>query len=199
MNSTIIDGSGSGYAAKVDKNLRVHALAVSSTISQTSGISGDTYNINTGTIALTTASQTAVLYLKNNTDNDVYIDAIGFLLGNSTNGTGDVSLEVIKNPTTGTIITNAVSASIVENKNAGSSKVLDADVYKGVEGDTVTNGTDWYNSLLAGAARSYVIATGTIIIKSGNSVSINITPQTSNTAMNVQVFMSVVESNGSIS
>ena len=199
MDLTIKDGSGSGYAAKVDKNLRVHALAVSSSISQASAVGGDTYNVNTGTIALTTATQTAVLYLKNNTDNDLYIDSIGFLLGNSTSGTGDVSLEVIKNPTTGTLISNAVAAPIVENKNAGSSKVLDANVYKGVEGDTVTNGTDWYNSLLSGAARTYAIATGTLVIKSGNSISVNITPQTSNTAMNVQVFMAVVEANGSIS
>lgn len=198
MEFLIKDGTGGGYEAKVDSNNRVHALAVSSSISQAAGVSGDTFNFNTDVISLTTANKSAVAYIKNNSINDIYIDPVGFLLGNSTGGTGNLRLEIIKNPTQGTIIDNAADVPILENKNAGSSKQLDALTYKGAEGDTIGNGSLWYATLLPSAATVYTIGTGSLILKGGNSLGINVVPQLSNTAMDVMIFMSVIEANGSI-
>ena len=65
--------------------------------------------------------------------------------------------------------------------------------YKGGEGKTLTDGIDTYYSLIAGSARPYIIATGTIVIPKGGSIGVKMTPQASNTAMNVQVFLSVTE------
>jgi hypothetical protein len=193
MAEQILDGTGSGKKAKVDSGFRLHTHSVTETISENASENGQAFNINTGTINLTTASESGLLYLKNNSTNPIHIISIGYLMGNSTGGTGDVNLKVLKNPSTGTVISDAVPVSILENKNVGSSNVLDADVYKGAEGKTFTDGDDFYYSLVAGAARPYVIATGTLVIPKGGSIGVLATPQTSNTSMNIQIFLSIIE------
>ena len=193
MAEQIIDGTGTGRKAKVDAANRLHTHSVTENLIEYAASQGDSYNINTGTIALTSANESSLLYLKNNSDYEIHIASIGYLMGNSTSGTGDVLTEVLRNPTLGTVVSDAVNASIIQNKNVGNSKELTADIFKGGEGKTFTDGTPFYYSLLAGSARGYVIATGTVVIPKGGSIGIKLTPQTSNSAMNVQVFMSVTE------
>ena len=193
MAEQILDGTGSGKKAKVDVQNRLHTHSVTEGLVEHASANGNSYNINTGTITLTSSSKSALLYLKNNGDADVHIASIGYLMGNSTGGTGDINIEVLRNPSLGTIVSDASLVGINGNKNVGSSKELTADTYKGDEGKTFTNGEPLYYSLVAGAARGYVIATGTIVIPKGGSVGVNLTPQTSNTSMGVQVFMSVTE------
>jgi hypothetical protein len=193
MAESIIDGTGSGIEAKVDKTNRLHVHSVSEGLVEFAASNGDSYNINTGTIALTSANESSLLYFKNNGEFEVHISAIGFLMGNSTGGVGDVNITVVKNASLGTVISDAVNVAINENKNTGSSQSLVLDVYKGGEGKTITNGVDTYYSLIAGSARPYVITTGTIVIPKGGSIGVKMTPQTSNSAMNVQVFMSLTE------
>jgi len=182
-----------GDKALVTSEGRLRTYSVSETIVENAAEDGNSYNVNTGTINLTSANESGVLYLKNNGINDLHIASIGFLLGNSTGGTGDLEVKVYKNSTAGTLISGATDVDILENKNGGSSNTLTVDCYKGAEGSTITDGASWYTSLLAGSARPYVISTGTIVIPKGGSVSVSITPQASNTSMNVQVFLSLIE------
>jgi hypothetical protein len=182
-----------GDKALVTPEGRLRTYSVSETIVENAAEDGNSYNVNTGTINLTSANESGVLYLKNNGINDLHIASIGFLLGNSTGGTGDLEVKVYKNSTAGTLISGATDVDILENKNGGSSNTLTVDCYKGAEGSTITDGASWYTSLLAGSARPYVISTGTIVIPKGGSVSVSITPQASNTSMNVQVFLSLIE------
>ena len=193
MAETIIDGTGKGFEAKVDSTNRLHVHSVNESLVEFAASNGDSYNINTGTLVLTSALESSLLYFKNNGDFEVHISSIGFLMGNSTGGVGDVNITVVKNCSLGTVVTDAVEVDINENKNTGSSKELSLQAYKGGEGKTLTNGVDTYYSLIAGAARPYVITTGTIVVPKGGSIGVKLTPQTSNTAMNVQVFMSVTE------
>jgi hypothetical protein len=193
MSEQIIDGTGTGKKVRVDNANRLHTHSVNETLIEYAASQGDSYNINTGTINLTSATESALLYFKNNGNNDVHIASVGYLIGNSTGGTGDLQTKVIKNPTTGTIISGAVNVGINSNKNAGSSKVMDIDAFKGAEGNTFTDGTDFYYSLLSGAAKTYVIATGTVVLPKGSSIGVSVTPQASNTSMDVQIFMSVTE------
>ena len=88
--------------------------------------------------------------------------------------------------------TNALPAPVEVNKNFGSSLELTADAFKGAEGYTFTDGTIAYQSLLSSAARTYVIATGNIVLTRGKSIGVNITPQAGNTAMDVQLFLSIL-------
>lgn len=172
--------------------LRVYS--VSESIVENAAENGSSYNVNTGSINLTgNATTSAVLYLKNNGSLDLHVATVGYLLGNSTGGSGDLNLEVVRNPTGGTIVTGATNVDINVNKNAGSSETLKVDAFKGAEGLTLTGGEAWYYSLLAGSARTYAISTGTLVITPGSSIGVNITTQSGNTAMNAQVFLSLIE------
>ena len=193
MSEQIIDGTGTGAKARVDSANRLHTHSVNEDLIEYAASQGDSYNVNTGTINLTSANESALLYFKNNGDNDLHIASIGYLIGNSTGGTGDLQTVVTKNPTTGTIINGASDVGINTNKNAGSSKIMVVDAFKGAEANTFTNGSDFYYSLLSGSAKSYVIATGTVVLPKGSSIGVSVTPQTSNTSMDIQIFMSVSE------
>lgn len=192
MAEQIEDGTGKGYRAKVDSENRLNVYSVSESILERAAEEGKSFNINTGTINLTSANKSAILYLKNNGDEEIVISSIGFLLGNSTGGSGDLIPEVIKNPTSGTIVSGATNVDINVNKNFGSSITLEVDAFKGAEASTITDGVVVYNSLLSGSARTYVISTGSIVLPKGSSIGVNLTPQTGNTSMNVQVFLSLI-------
>ena len=188
----ISDGTGKGYQAKVDNLNRLHTHGTVRTEEEFGAIAGQTYNVNTATISLTSSNESAVLYFKNDSNEDIFISNIGFLLGNSTGGAGDIHITVLKNPTAGTIIDNALPAPVEVNKNFGSSLELTADAFKGAEGHTFTDGSIAYRSLLASAARTYVIATGNIVLTRGKSIGVKITPQAGNTAMDIQMFLSIL-------
>jgi hypothetical protein len=188
----IEDGTGKGYNAKVNKRNQILAETVSSTIVEDASSNGNSYNINTGTITLTSDSKSAVLYLKNNGANDIVIAQIGYLFGNSAGGSGDASAEVIKNPTTGTLISSASDVAINTNKNFGSSNTITVDAYKGSEGDAITDGEVAYYSLFK-AIGGYTINTGSIVIPKGTSIGVNIIPQSGNTSMSFQCFFSIIE------
>lgn len=189
----ILDGSGNGYAAEVDNKNRLQTLSVTLDVGQRSAIDGDTYNINTGSINLTTANESALLYLSNTGTSSLHITTIGYLIGNSTGGTGDLELKVLRNPTTGTIIDNATAVDVNINKNFGSTRTLDATVYKGAEGYTFTNGSDAYYSLQPNSGRAYLINTGTLVLPQGSSIGVSAVPQTGNTSMDIQIFLAITD------
>ena len=194
MTNTIKDGTGTGNRVKVDIDNRIHALAVSKSSEQQGAIDGNTYNINTGTITLTDASESGLLYLKNTSEaKRIVISTVGYLIGNSTAGAGDLELTIVKGVTGGTLVDAASAVAINSNKNLSVSTQLSATAYKGAQGVTLTGGSDMYKSLLASAATRYVIATGDLILGPNDVIGIKITPQTSNTSMGIQVFLSIIE------
>ena len=77
------DGSGDNYSAKVDKNKRLHTQAVTETESLHSAEIGTAYNISSGQINFT--ADGTLIYLKNNEDRDIVVEAIA--LGNDGGGT----------------------------------------------------------------------------------------------------------------
>jgi len=172
---------------------RALTSSIIETILEDAAEDGRSHNINTGSITLTSASKTAVLYVKNNSEKDLLIPIIGFLLGNSTGGTGDLLIEVVRNPTAGTLISGVIDVDVRSNKNYGSNKTLTVDAFKGSEGNTITDGATSYFSLLNSASKQYVINTGLVILPKGSSIGVNITPQSSNTNIDIQVFLSVIE------
>jgi len=184
----IENGGGAPQAwAKVDVNNRLHVLSVSEGFNIEAALLGDNYNINSGNINLTTANKSAVFYLKNNEDLKFVIEDVLVILGNSTGGSGDLQVDILQNPTTGTIVDNAVLAQTVVNRNFGkTSTSLDADVYKGVEGDTFTNGTLFADTTRTGAGVIEFDA-DVIILEKGSSLGIEVTPQSGNTSMSVKI------------
>ena len=126
------DGKGTGYQQHVDKNYQSHVFAVTETESNSAVEHGLGYNINTGIIALTGSSDSAVSYFKNaenpiNGESDIVIDSV--IIGINTISatvTEHPIATIIRNPTAGTLVSNATAVDMKSNGNFGSSNNLDS-------------------------------------------------------------------------
>lgn len=185
-----IKSGDSGNVARVDGRNRLTAKAV--TVGRTADATkrGESFNINTGLVELTSANETAVLYVKNtSTTRKIAVESLVFGAKLSTGGDGSgVIWTVEKNPTGGTIVTPTPSdADIVSNRNFGSGVTLSADVYKGAEGETLTGGTDHLIVVSNDLSRSLISIDE--ILDPGNSIGVLCDPEASNTSMFVYVAM----------
>lgn len=180
--SIINDGTGKGNKAKVSGNrLFVHGITEDESIHATED--GDSYNINTGTIGLTSTTASGVLYVKNNEDRDFTIRAIAVGISSAGTTTDMSTITLIRNPSTGTLISGATNVDMNQNKNFGSTKTLTVDAYKGAEGNTVTNGDDIAQFFTPAGSRLF--ANIDFIIPKGNSIAITIDTNTSSGTTNV--------------
>lgn len=186
----IEDGSGTGYSAKVNKNQRLYTNSVSIGETRQANKKGNAYNVNTGLITLTDAVDTPVMYMKNNEDQNIHITAIAVGFFPSTGGVSTETpyVTVIRNPTAGTIISNATDVDINSNRNYGSQNTLTVDAYKGATGNTMTDGED--HLLLQASEPSRLFAAIDEVLEKGSTVGIKIKPQTSNTSM--QVYAAII-------
>ena len=192
MGFEITDGGGKGYSAEVDSENRLRVFSIAEPEVYNASSLGNSYNFNTGVINLTSASKSAVFYIKNNGDSDLIITQLFYLIGNSTAGTGDVLITVLRNPTTGTIISNAVAMEMDGvNRNFGSSKSLTTDSYKGAEASTFTNGDKIIESIIDQSPTRVTVEVGGLVIPRGTSIGIDITPATSNSSLDVEFAASV--------
>lgn len=190
MSMQIQDGTGSGYRAQVTDGNKLLTQSVTESQADHHSEVGKRFNINTGDITLTgNATTSAVLYFKNNEDQDFHVTIVVFNLGNSTGGTGDTLIELIKNPTAGTIVSNAVAVSVNSNFNFGSALDLSATAYKGAEGYTLTDGTVFASTRSASNGR-IALTLGDIIIPKGSSIGIKYTTQASNSSQKCQFAIS---------
>jgi hypothetical protein len=192
MAEIIQDGTGNQYTAKVDSNFRFYTDSVTRSHAEDESLQGDSYNINTGIINLTTAAKSAVLYVENTGTEAIIIENLFYLIGNSASGSGDVLITVIRNPTTGTIVDNATACEMAGvNRNFGSSKTLSANMYKGAQGYTITDGDKVIESIFNQAPTRASLSAGTIVLNKGNSIGIEITPATGNTSLDVEFALAV--------
>lgn len=194
MAEQILDGSGDGYRAKVDSKKRLHTYSVTESVSAYASETGDSYNFNTGSITLTSASKSALFYIKNNGTNSLVVENLFYIIGNSTGGSGNALITVRRNPTAGTLVSGATDMEMAGvNRNFGSNKTLTVDAYKGAEGSTITDGTKVIETIINQTAQRIAISAGDIIIPKGSSISIEITPATGNTSLAVEFAASVFE------
>lgn len=137
MSTLIKDGTGGGYLVKVTEGNRLTTESVTVKAENDAIRIGDGWQIASGPVSFTAATQTAILYVKNSDSKALILDRAVLVLGTATGGTGDWTIQTLRNPAEdGTIVTNALAAG-VSNSNHGSSKIPDAVAYKGVQGDTV--------------------------------------------------------------
>lgn len=134
----IEDGTGKGYEAAVDDDNRLKTASRSSAdISFHAKDDGDAYIFSTGAfISITTTNtETGILYVKNSsTSRNLIIHSI------RTSGNQVQKIIVYKNPTGGTLISNASAGNKI-NTNLSSSNTADALTYKGADAVTCTGGT----------------------------------------------------------
>ena len=179
----IIQDSANGISAKVYKDNLLGVRAIVFPESAHATDLGNSYNINSGLITLTTAGESGILYYKNNDNRNIHIDSIVAILAPSTGGvvTDTTQVRVYSNPTTGTLISGAVNADTVQNRNLGDPSTLDALTYKGATGNTITDGTVVVESLVSPGNR--VAFNIDLTIPKGKSVAISFEPNDSNTNM----------------
>jgi hypothetical protein len=171
----IESGTGKGTEAKVGSDFRLWTNAVTRPDGEQALIDGNAYNINTNPVSL--SGTTGMLYIKNNEDKNLTIKAIAVGMGASAtyNTTGAVTVTVIKNPTTGTLISGATTVPITQNRNFGSSKTLVADQFVGANTETITDGSDVLVLYMANA-QSRLFATIDLTLQKGNSIGIEVNP-----------------------
>jgi hypothetical protein len=177
MSTTIQDGTGTKTKLRITGANRALVQAVTITEEDDAIIRGEGYQIASGTVSFTGATTTGVLYIKNNDDRDFVLDRAVLILGSAVGASSDQdwTFTVLRNPTAGTTITNQLNAGI-SNSNHGSNNTPNAISYRGVEGDTITDG--------GGAAQPIKQSIDRIILPlgrrlpKGTSIGFRITPPT---------------------
>lgn len=183
-------GSGNGREAKIgtDNRLYVDAKTIPQKLIATKN--GDAYNLNTGIVSI--SATTGMMYVKNNEDKDLAIETVIVGTGaGSYNTTGEVQIQVTRNPTTGTTIDNTTAIAQNANRNFGSSNTLSATAYKAAaSGNTITDGTD---IILIGApnAQARTAANIDLILQKGNSIGIEVNPNLASGSVNCYVALIV--------
>ena len=187
MAEIIQDGTGKSYGAKVDIDGRLHVDSIGTDRESYSSQAGFSFNLNTGIITLTNAAtKNAVMYVKNNEASPLVITNLFYQTGASTGGSGNILIDVLRNPSTGTIVSGASAVEINVNRNFGSSRTLDVTAYKGATGNTFTNGEKALESILATTTQRVAVSAGSITLPKGATIGINITTPTGNTSMAVE-------------
>ena len=179
------DGTGTGNQQKVDSDNRAHVFSVSVGEGQEATFSGDNYNVNSGELTLTSAGESGVFYMKNNSVTDLVIDRLAPSTMTSTGGatTERMVMRVYRNVTGGTLVSNATTADISSNKNFGSNEVLDSLVYKGGEGATVTGGDLAYIVFVSNGGSAVIPVD--LVLPKGTSIAVTFEPMTGNTSQRV--------------
>jgi hypothetical protein len=186
MSMIIRDPLDSKGARVVGSEGRLRTASETLPIGSHETFSGQGYNINTGTINLTTGNESGLLYVLNTGANDMVCDLLIWLLGNS-NITGvDSYLRVYRNPTAGTLLSGAALGTGALNRNYGSNNVPQGTILIGVEGSTIT-ASDGVNvqSIVTPPAR-IALNVGSIVIPQNSSIAMSYEPPTGNTSQDVQ-------------
>lgn len=190
MSDYIQDGTGSGHRARVDNANRLRTFATNETGGTEAAIKGDNFNANSGNINLTSDNPSSLLYMKNTSGFDWIVNRVFYNTGNSTGGSGDFFVDVIANPTQGTLI-SAGAVHPVYNLNFGSPVELESISLVGTEGSTLADGEVRVSTIFSSSGTRTLIGFDSIVIPSGSSIAVRVTPQPGNTSMNVQVGLNI--------
>lgn len=137
MGFEVKDGTGTGNLARVDKENRLAVRSIQETEFEKAVLDGRAFNVNTEFLTITSDTEHALLYLKNNEDLPLIISAWFIGTDAGTNGANLGLVRTYYNPTGGTIISGGTDVTAV-NRNAGNSRTLDADIKSGGQGFTFT-------------------------------------------------------------
>jgi len=181
-----IKNNDDGRVAGVDdqNNLQTIATTKSQDFVETTG--GNFFVAHTGIISLTTASESAIFYFKNNETINVNIIRMicssGFSkeLSGTPNTNSTYQLKVATEPKTPTFTT----VTKVVNALPGSGKDLTVDSFEGVEGSSFASQDNvLYHDLLQHGQR-IDLNLSTIVLEPGRAIGILITPPTGNSTGN---------------
>lgn len=162
----IINDPSTSEGAKVSDN-RLHTFSLIEYPMESFSHSGDSFIIPTEFIALTTtASYTGILYITNTSvTHNIHVERA------RSSSTVGALWHLVKNPTAGTLISAGTAVTPV-NYNFSSGRTLTGTAKKGVDAQTVTDGTwmeQWQTNVYDAKERQY---DGAIVLGTGNSLAI---------------------------
>jgi len=171
MSSVIRDGTGSRTEAQVYSDNKLATRSVTSSENQDAVVEGRAFNINTGWIS-SIAANSALIYFKNQEDEDFFIDAIAVGLKDGS-ATDVQSIYAVLNPTGGTLVSAATDCDMVENRKSGDGGSFSDStlIYKATaSGQTLTGGRD--AALFAQNDQGRLFATVDFLIPKGQAFGI---------------------------
>lgn len=177
----IEDGTGKGYKAKVGADNRLKTFSVSEEAVIHNGEYGRAFNWNTGNISM--SGDMTLIYLKNNSDDDLVISDIAIAIGDGITYSDFPQITVVRNPTGGDLITDATAISMNQNRNFGSSEVADVNVYKGKVSGTCTGGNNIALLQCSKTGRSFFSLN--LILPKGTSIGVTVDSGVSSGSANI--------------
>jgi len=180
----LIQSPSTGRRAEVSFDNRLKTRAITESDEAHASETLTLYNFNSGSITLTSANPSAVLFLMNNSTVNYLAKVQGVVIDTPIGpGTGSVLVEFFRNP--GSIS----SGSIVEtpNMNFGSLKAPVVSAQLGGEGTTFDNGQIFFSGYVP-TGRT-VTGTVPITLPPGSSLGMQITPPPGNTFLRVTPFV----------
>jgi hypothetical protein len=184
----ILDGTGDGTRAKVDKDNKLHVQSLSINYDDFAVLTGDSFGISSGIVNLTGSTRTDLLYFKNDDDFDIVLNQFDIGVGASTGGVNkDWEFTVISNPLDAGTLSNPL---FVVNNNVGSAELLDLTGATGSDGNLVTGGIP-FSILVQG--ESSVVRDQNVVIPPGGSFAVGFKPPTGNTSANVIIGINVIK------
>jgi hypothetical protein len=185
MSETQIKDGGAGTGRGMTVTTRNRAMVVSEecSVADICCLRGDAYSVPCPLITLTAATESGVFYMLNsNATKYLYLAALRWGYGKSTGGTpGGAVMRFVQNATTGTLISAPTTTIVPGSRNFGSTIPALGTFLSGTEAKTITNGTTI--SYLISPDNSFNEIPSGIMIPSGSSFSVAITPPPGNTSM----------------
>ena len=184
MGFQIQDGTGSSKKAKVSNSNRLFVESVTRSEREEEALLGEAYIVGSGFVELTTTGTSAVLYFKNNEDEDLVITR--FLIGvkKSSGGTENFVTGIIyKNPTS--MVSGTTNSLILNNVNFGSSNTLNIDSEIGQTGALLAGGSAYLATVAP--TENLTAEDASTIIPKGSSIGVFITPPPGNTSIEVSI------------
>ena len=184
MGFQIQDGTGSSKKVKVSDSNRLFVESVTRSEREEEALLGEAYIVGSGFVELTTTGTSAVLYFKNNEDEDLVITR--FLIGvkKSSGGTENFVTGIIyKNPTS--MVSGTTNSLILNNVNFGSSNTLNIDSEIGQTGALLAGGSAYLATVAP--TENLTAEDASTIIPKGSSIGVFITPPPGNTSIEVSI------------
>ena len=191
--AVIEDGAGRGFTARVNSENRLYTFADSVPSGAVAASRGKMWGISTGDLTFTNDSTSAIAYLRYSGLEKLVVSRVGYTTGAS-DGTGNTTYRIIKNPTTGTIVDNAIAANTTNRNFSGTSSSLSGVQYSGADGYTLTNGVV-VGDLNRESAGLFILEANEspYILENGNSFGVTVTPPTGNTSQTNRLFIVAYE------
>ncbi len=180
MSTIIKDGSGRGFSAKVDSELRLQTNSVAlDHIAHESQNDGTAFVLSSGFVSITdTASFSAMMFIKNEDQNGRIFNIQRFRIcsGGAMEHHATLQVEIFENSTGGTLISDANNA-FARNMNLGFKSSFQGKVYSAsASGKTQTGGTHFTQFINHGTGHSTNDYYGALVLAKDTSIAVTVKP-----------------------